>query len=331
MSRCAVAVQVIENHQRFCEISDEWRDFLREREDVTPFQTPQWLLTWWAHYGSGRLHVMVFRHESRMVGILPCFLHQWENRRQLTLIGTGISDYLEPVLSQTHCSAILDALRSHLEAYPEWDVCDWQDLSASTPLQVLGPTAEDTPCSELDVAQPFESLLEDRPKYLKRNLRYCNEKGKSLGTLRFVVHAHADPELMRTLIELHAARWQESGQPGTIEANHAAAFLGRAAEELAEANMLRLFTMTLNQRVVAIVMALRSATTVFSYLTAFDPEFRKYGFGHELLRQAMRHAHRTGYRRWNFLRGEEPYKQAWGAERIPKRRLRLERSKSLAL
>jgi len=75
---------------------------------------------------------------------------------------------------------------------------------------------------------------------------------------------------------------------------------------------------------VATILALRNETTLFSYLTAFAPEYKKYGFGHEVLARALRYACEHGYR-WNFLRGEEPYKAAWGADRIPKRRLILKR------
>jgi hypothetical protein len=40
-------------------------------------------------------------------------------------------------------------------------------------------------------------------------------------------------------------------------------------------------------------------------------------------------AHRHGYRYWDFLRGEEPYKFDWGAQTIAKCRLILERSLTL--
>ncbi len=53
---------------------------------------PEWLLTWWWHFGSGRLRVMVFRQMGEVAGVLPCFLHPWNGRRQLTLVGSGITD-----------------------------------------------------------------------------------------------------------------------------------------------------------------------------------------------------------------------------------------------
>lgn len=69
------------------------------------------------------------------------------------------------------------------------------------------------------------------------------------------------------------------------------------------------------------LMALRNRTTVFSYLSAFDPAYEKFGFGRELLARALQHAHQSGYRQWNFLRGDEPYKFSWGGRIVPKRRV----------
>ena len=209
------------------------------------------------------------------------------------------------------------------------DVCDWQDLSVETPLQALGEASDDTPCSQIRFGRSFEDFLTERPKDLRRNLRRYKEKAEALGKVRFAVTSGADRELLDTLIELHAARWQRSGQAGTIESNHAAGFLRTVAGILARRDCLRIFTMHFKARTAAIVLAFHNETTIFSYLSAYDPEYERFGFGRELLLQALHYAQRRGYTRWNFLRGEEPYKFSWGAERIPKRRVVVERSRAV--
>jgi CelD/BcsL family acetyltransferase involved in cellulose biosynthesis len=268
----------------------------------------------------------VLRDDSRIAGIVPCFLHDWNGRRQLTMIGAGISDYLDPALDPGRSNEIVDALQTHLAASRHWEVCDWQDLSADSPLGALGTATDDTPCFELTFTQPWEAFIESRPKHLKRNLRQCREKAAAAGELEFFVSGEADRELLTSLIDLHGARWRRSGQRGTIESNHSAAFIRDVAAVLASRNMLRIFSLRLNGRIVAIVLALRNNSTLFSYLTAYDPTYKQYGFGHELLARALRWAHDHGYRSWNFLRGDESYKLDWGADRIPKCRLVLARA-----
>jgi CelD/BcsL family acetyltransferase involved in cellulose biosynthesis len=323
-STASLALDVIS--ARLADFEPEWQRFLQRIPPPTPFQTPEWLLTWWSCFGSGEPHVLVFRHDARIAGVMPCFLHPWNGRRQLTLIGAGISDCLDPVFDPAHVSGIVDALGCHLSQTPGWDICDWQDLSAETPLQTLGAGSPDTPCSEIVLNTPFEAFLQSRPAELKRNLRQCKNRSRAFGGLEFEAVSRPAADLLAALIDLHGARWREAGQSGTIAANGSAEFLLDVCPKLAVRDMLRLFVLRLGGRIAAMLLALRNQSTLFSYLPAFDPAYKKYGFGHVLHEHALRYAHENGYRAWNFLRGEEPYKFNWGAQPIPKRRLVLRRS-----
>ena len=325
-NKTGIELELIENLARWREFVPEWRKLLDEVPPPTPFQTPEWLLTWWLHFGSGKLQVLVFRSEGRAVGVLPFYLHYWNARRQLTIIGSGLSDYLDPVLDPQYSSAILDALRAYLEWNSKWDVCDWQDLSAGTPLAALARAGADTPCCALVLGASFEEFLAARPHGLRRNLRRYRDKAEAIGTVRFQVAETAEPLLLDSLIDLHRARWRRSGEPGVIDLNGAADFIRAAATAMANARALRIFTIQFKDRVVAILLALRNHTTLFSYLSAFDPQYETFGFGRELLARAFEYAHENNYGYWNFLRGEEPYKMDWGAQLIPKCRLTIERS-----
>jgi CelD/BcsL family acetyltransferase involved in cellulose biosynthesis len=328
-----LTLEVMDSVSLLLDIEAEWSAFARTLPGITPFQLPQWLLTWWRHFGNGQLHVLVFHEKDAMVGIVPCFRHQWNGLRQLTLIGSGISDYLEPAIDSHHCPAILDRLRIHLEADMDWDVCDWQDLSSNTPLIALksdgkfeSAASSDISCSEIRLSGTFEEFRNARPKDLKRNLRRYRTKAEALGNLRFEVAKEANPELMRALVDLHGAKWERRGEPGMIEANGSAEFLCEIAREFASRNMLRIFSLHFDGRIVAVIVAFSYEKRMFGYLSAFDPEHESLGFGRTLLFEALRYCYDNGYEAWNFLRGDEPYKFWWGAQLIPKSRVRLTRT-----
>ncbi len=328
-----LALELIGNVSRLVELEPEWSSFARTIPGLTPFQLPQWLLTWWAHFGNGQLHVLVFREQDAIVGIVPCFRHHWNGWRQLTLIGSGISDYLEPALHPQHCAAILDRLRLHLEADLDWDVCDWQDLSVNTPLVGLETngnfeltTSPEVCCSEIPLKGTFEEFRNARPKDLKRNLRRYRQKAEAMGRLQFEVVKEADAKSMKALVELHTAKWQQRGEPGMIQANGSAEFLCDVAREFAARDMLRFFSLHFEGRTVALIVAFPYGKTMFGYLSAFDPQHEALGFGRTLLFEALRYCYEHGYEAWNFLRGDEPYKFWWGAQVIPKCRVRLTRA-----
>ncbi|MGI8958818.1 MAG: GNAT family N-acetyltransferase [Bryobacteraceae bacterium] len=326
-------LEIIKDFSRLVEIEPEWSSFARTMTGVTPFQLPQWLLTWWTHFGSGELHALVFREKDAMVGIVPCFRHQWDALRQMTLIGSGISDYLEPAIEPQHCLAILDRLQDHLETDMNWDICDWQDLSLGTPLSALKSDRSfdlasnpDLPCSEIRLEGTFDEFLDARPKDLKRNLRRYRNKAEAAGAVQFDVVKEAHPELMKALIELHDAKWQRRGEPGMIRANGSAEFLCDIASRFAHLNMLRFFSLRFQDRIAALILAFPYGSTMFGYLSAFDPEHEALGLGRTLLFDALRYCYQHGYGAWNFLRGDEPYKVWWGAQMIPKCRVRLTRT-----
>jgi len=139
---------------------------------------PEWLLLWWKHLGGGELRVMAFRENGDLAGVLPLFLHQWDGRRQLTLIGSGISDYLDPSFALECTPHIIDRILEELSQWSDWDICDWQDLSPDTPLAALGTRVKDSPCSFIPLDLPFEEYMASRPKDLKRNLRRSKERRK---------------------------------------------------------------------------------------------------------------------------------------------------------
>jgi CelD/BcsL family acetyltransferase involved in cellulose biosynthesis len=61
------------------------------------------------------------------------------------------------------------------------------------------------------------------------------------------------------------------------------------------------------------------------YNAGIDPDARELSPGVVLTGRYMRHAIETGKRRFDFLRGDEPYKYEWGATDEPIQRLLVRR------
>lgn len=317
-----MTVEIIDSFPALLELQAEWSRFARTIATVTPFQLPEWLIAWWRHFGSGALHLLAFRVNGDIVGIVPLFLHEWKGARQFTLLGSGISDYLEPAIAPGNCGEVVECLRAHLASKGDWDVCNWQDLSCDTPLRSLASQLlEDTPCSEILLAGTFDDYWSARSKSLRQNVRRDRQKAESRGRLEFQISSDADAESMEALIRLHAARWQSAGEPGMIAANRSAEFLKDVSTEFARGGMLRMFTLRFDGQIAALILAFVYANRIFNYITAFDPEHEALGLGRTLLFEALRYSFENGYEAWDFLRGEEPYKTWWGAQPVCKCRV----------
>jgi CelD/BcsL family acetyltransferase involved in cellulose biosynthesis len=315
ISTAPLTLEVVRETAQLAQLRPEWSKFVNSLEEINPFQTPEWQFTWWSHFGVGDLYVMVFRSVDAIVGIVPCFLLE----RQMMLLGTGIADYLEPPISPRHRGEVLALLRNHLSANSKWDLCSWRDLAATTPLRTLtfgdqyeAKLFQDVECTELAITGEFANFWETRPFGLRRNVRRYVDKAT------FSVVAQADPEYLNVLIRLHGERWERRGEVGMSAVNGVAAFLWDLARAMDNADMLRIFTLRFEGKVVAVTLAFVLRNTIYSFLSVHDAEFEVFGFGRSLLFDTLQHAFEQGYKAWNFLRGNEPYKFLWGAQSIPK-------------
>ena len=317
-----MTVEIIDDIVRLNAFAPEWSRFAQSTSGLTPFQLPEWQITWWRHFGNGRLHVLVFREQGEVAAVIPCFLHEWQGLRQFTLIGSGISDYLDPAIRPQHSSEVVERLRSHLCARSDWDVCNWQDLSFDTPLRDLASELrEDVPCREIRLTGSFEDYWQTCSKDVRRNVKRYSQKAEARGALDFEVLATPEPEAIDALIQLHTARWRRVGEPGMIQANGSAEFIRDVAVKFERCNILRIFCLRVDDRIAGVILSFPYGDSLFSYLSAFDPEYEELGLGRILLYRALKYSFENGFRTWNFLRGDEPYKSWWGAHAIPKCRV----------
>ncbi len=312
-------LDVLDNRAALDRIADEWQALVCSQPCSTPFQLPVWLLTWWTHFGSGRLQVLTLREGGVLVGIVPLFLHEWNGRNQLTLLGTGLSDWTDPILPPT----ALTLLKQYLQDDRSWDVLHWQDLSADSPLAQLPEVLveEDTPCTESRFNTSFDEFWAARGKDLRRNVRRYGDRARASGSVELHVTATATPELLNDLVRLHTARWQEQGEAGMIAANQAEPFLRDVAARLSSKGLLRLLILRFNGQSAAMNLGVVLHNDYFGYMSAFDPQQESHGFGRLLLYEAFRYCFQHGINSWQFLRGQETYKTWWGAQPIPKIRL----------
>jgi CelD/BcsL family acetyltransferase involved in cellulose biosynthesis len=323
---------ILRTEDDLCRIKDEWSGLALQQPATTVFQQPEWLLTWWKHFGSGEVRAWSFR-ENGLAGLLPCFLHHWQESRQLTLLGTGVSDYLEPVIVPDRANEASELIARDLDRAHDWDICVWQDLNEPTALAAISRNSrlkvevqDDTPCSRIAIEASFERYWEARPHGLRRNVRRYLNRAREIDNPRFSVSCTADAEALTSLIDLHTARWGRQRESGMVAANRSATFLREISAQFATRGLVRLFTLRFQEKIVSVILGFAYQNTIYAYLSGFDPEYEALGFGRILLFEAIRYSFENGFRSWDFLRGAEPYKSEWGARPIRKQRLVIRRA-----
>jgi CelD/BcsL family acetyltransferase involved in cellulose biosynthesis len=87
-----------------------------------------------------------------------------------------------------------------------------------------------------------------------------------------------------------------------------------------------MYAIRAGERVVAVFYGFAHHDTVYYYLSGYDPALEKLSIGTVIVAHAIEQAVRSGVKTFDFLRGAEDYKYAWGAKDRLNQRRRLIRS-----
>jgi CelD/BcsL family acetyltransferase involved in cellulose biosynthesis len=299
---------------------DEWWDLWRRDPRATPFQSPAWAEAWWAHLGGGeRFDFEARGADGRVIAALPMTVWNDGDLRRLVPVAAGTSDYSDALVDPAADAmpALWDAI---LGTAARWDEVLLPDLRADSPLlgavpegwRAVDEAGEVCPVMVLPPAPP---LLAGLSKSRRRKVVHDRHRAAAVGVVsEAIVGADGIGEALDALFALHAARWAAAGEPGVLADPRVQAFHRAAAPALAEAGLLRLSVVRLDGRIVAVLLGFADGRRGYSYINGVDQGVPGQSFGTLAFACSIEDAVAGGAGEFHFLRGEEPYKYAWGAE-----------------
>jgi CelD/BcsL family acetyltransferase involved in cellulose biosynthesis len=274
------------------------------------FATREWLRTWWERHGRGeRLLVACRTADGRLAAILPLELRPVAGVRLLRFLGHGPSDQMGPICGPRDVGTAGEALRTLLARPPRRyrffvgrhlaGPYDWPALLGARHVRT-----EPSPVLRF-AGGSWDTVLESFGRGLRKEIRYDTRR---LAREHDVRHRMcADPASLSrdldVLFRLHAAQWGRSSTFLRHEPFHR-----QFAATALESGWLRLWTLEVDGRPVAVKLNFRYGEAEFSYQGGRDPGWRGPSIGLVNVAHAMRAAFEDGVREYRFLRGGERYK-----------------------
>jgi CelD/BcsL family acetyltransferase involved in cellulose biosynthesis len=174
----------------------------------------------------------------------------------------------------------------------------------------------------------WEAYLGRLAKKARHEIRRKIRRAESEGELRFRF-LPPTPETVESFIDLHQARWGADGLfPDTAGGARSRRFLHRMAElaaDEAEQATIQFGQLSLGGRPVFATVGFDDGESCFFYNAGMDPDMRDISPGVTGTAAYLRDRLEAGRRRFDFLRGDEPYKYEWGAVDEPVHRLLITR------
>lgn len=332
-------VELVTTAEGLSALEPDWWDLWR-RCDATPFQSPAWLIAWWATYAPGTLQTLAVRQAGQLAALAPLYLEHGALGARLLPLGLAVSDWLD-VLIDPACAGAGMALARALGALEGWEslwlqdlapdaaslrlpppagASSWVEAQEACPVLACGVARTGTPGAPPQDGEDPGALCVTVPAAKRRKLRMAQHRCARRGLRARGIAAQADlPCFLQALCALNAARW--SGTAGGMPLDALArAFHARALPRLLAAQLVRLELLVLGERPVAAYYGLLDAQRAHAYVGGFDPDFAFESPGTLLLGRAIAAALRAGRREFHFLRGREAYKYDWGAVDVQSRR-----------
>ena len=317
------------------------QDWDRLSQDV-PFRSWSWMSCWWRHYGDQsaqgsravRLYVLgVLDQANRLIGIAPWYLDAgtWRGR-VLRFLGSGevCPEYLTVPAAQGLEDLVARALADWLAAARGPDAWDLLELTAiGSEDAAIGQLAErleargslvhrraGARCWRIGLPKSWDEYLATLSHGHRSELRRAERWLLASG--RAVVHRVQRPEDLRrglqVLVDLHQRRWHSLGQPGCFSSQRYAAFHSELLPELLARRELLLFWIELDGKPFVVEYLMVAGDTVYYYQGGLDVDRLGDSPGRLGIIVALRLAIDGGYRVFDFLRGDEPYKAHFRAK-----------------
>jgi CelD/BcsL family acetyltransferase involved in cellulose biosynthesis len=316
----------------FAGLCGEWGALMTESQAAL-FNAWEWLYPWFRRISPAvEPSILLVRNaEDALVGLLPLALSSvrvgpWRLRRLGFLGETHVGSDGLGVVAQTGLEQPVSfaLARALCDAQREWDVLDFNDVEQGSPwVSALQEVFSEPkwrvevrprfvcPYELLDPAEGFDNFLRRtarRDNYLRRRKWLARQEGYAL------TRTDQPAGLARPLgefFQLHEQRWAAEGGSQGIKGPGVEAFHRDAAYLFAERGQLRLYTLYLAGRAVASVYGLRHRDRFLYYQSGYNPAWRDRSVGLVLVGETFRDAFAEGCRRYDFLRGTEPYKSDW--------------------
>jgi len=310
--------------ESFDSLASCWADRSQSLEWSSPFVLPAWLKVWWQELGSeAELYLGAVRQGKKIIGIAPLIVEEGK----ASLAGSAdVCDYLDFIVAPGMEGDFFNVLLNDLRQKG----INYIDLGAlrpdSTVLTNLVAIAQDRGYEvlchpedvslELDLPSTFDeylAILTAKQRHeVRRKLRRLSEAGKV--DYHFVEDNTALSDTMDTFLTMFTESRRDKA---TFLTARMESFFRSLAEAMAEAGLLRLGILELNALPAAIIMCFDYHDCVYLYNSGYESQQNPLSVGLLCKVLCIKESIQEGKKRFDFLKGDEPYKYHLGGREIP--------------
>jgi CelD/BcsL family acetyltransferase involved in cellulose biosynthesis len=321
-------IDIITSDCGFYQLAQAWEKLTSEA-NCSFFQSWSWNWYWWQSYKRFKSpFILVKRVQKEPVAIAPFFI----TRNYLALpiklvsfIGTGQADYGNILFnpSVSHC---IEDLFTFLAKSTSWDIIDLHQVNEGSYLyQWLCRQANNLPFKVTFLPQDrvyrcplptnWPEYLASLSKKFRFNINYYRRRLERDYEVA-LIEASQYPDVKQAIdqfFSLHGRRLLSKKKPGLFLSPWFKKFHSSLIRALSGSKSLTLVFLKVDGGEVATLYGFKQGRTFFYYLGGFDPKWGRLSVATVLLAETIKKCIDEKVEVFDFLRGDEPYKQRWQA------------------
>jgi len=325
-----VKIDLFQTLAVFDELADEWDALLPPGNSLNFFMRSTWQRIWWNCLGVGDLFVLAVRDDDGpLAGIAPLYVvPEPGGRASLGVVGgVDVTDYVDLITAPGRERDVLGAVLSYLcsSQTPDWSSLHVRNVPESSSTRQILPelaaqnglratiSVEDV-CPVVDLPDSYEAYLEALPKKERHELRRKRRRAEANDVGYYTVgqehDIHEEVEAFLTLMALYTPEKAEFlKQPGHRE------FFKAIGPAMLEQGLLDLSFLTVEGKRAAAMWSYAYGDRMMLYNSGLDPAgFSALSPGIVLLSYNIEHTIARGFKKYDFLQGDEEYKYRMGGQ-----------------
>ncbi len=301
-----------------------WTELLERCSLPTPFLTWAWLMTWQRCFAAGaRLIVLCVWESSRLRGLLP-LTQRPGSLLQPVLAFAGVqavgADHVDLICAPADAEGCLLAILAFMRS----GGLPWRELRLPLVAQdshlmrcVQQQGADRASMRQVSLA-PFIPLSRSYDQFLaglSSNERYkLRQRARKLLDQQGAAYVSYGPEqyaqALGTLFALHRLRATEKGMRSAFDSDAVERFHSQLLSVLPPEQVV-LRGLEVEGRPIAMFYGFRVAGRLYYFQLGYDPAWSAFSPGIVMITKTVEEACATGCVEYNFLQGDEPFKQIW--------------------
>jgi len=299
------------------------------------FLTWEWLSTSWKHFGEGRKRlVLLVEDGDEILAIAPLMLSKYKlpgfgTIKKVEFLGVRHSDYNNFIIVKKEAECLRLIIDYLMDTVADWDWIELKEIPETSenakslkmlfsysPSELKLEKRVCNICPYVPLPSSFDLLMKGLSKNMRQNLnkylRKISEK-HHVELKKYDEAGFSVKEAMELFIKLNEKRWESECLPGSFKSKEDSFrnFHKDVAEVFADKGWLGLYFLTADDEPVSVQYTFEYGDKMFYYLAGFDPQYSNYSIGNLIIRFLLERCIKKGFKEYDMMRGDEPYKLMW--------------------